>query len=407
MDRGKKIVLALALVIFSVAVSLMVAEGVLRLVVSYSYEVRMLTYNPDRSVGFDKIRDWESLHESTLCSFEPGQEWWGFTANSHGFLTPEISYSKPKDVYRVLLLGDSQVVGLVPYEMNFFRLIESKLERELGEKFQFINLGKSCVGPGLYLKILGIEGVKYKPDLVIVAFFVGNDFTDEPNSLDLIRKRSIGKENESSPTLLDESRLVSFLKNSWIYFRSSSIANQIASRWFSKESFSGGEYTGRADDYDPLKPTWERKKYLEMELGRVGVIQSGSWSYDNLEQVKYRLLAIRDLVYSQDAELLVVIIPDEMQVNSQLLADVLEYGEGKIADLEIDLELPQRILSEFFIDNDIVYVNLLSYLRPNNSSGQIVYQPNDSHLNSIGHRIAANAIYPKLKVSLQNQPQYP
>jgi lysophospholipase L1-like esterase len=86
---------------------------------------------------------------------------------------------KPADVYRIVVLGDSQTVS-VRNEASYAEVLQALLNREdlKGKRVEVYNAG----GPGhshyQYYLTLKERLIRYQPDLVIVGFYVGNDFLD-------------------------------------------------------------------------------------------------------------------------------------------------------------------------------------------------------------------------------------
>jgi hypothetical protein len=99
--------------------------------------------------------------------------------NSLGFRDRERNFQKTEDTWRILLLGDSFVWGVVDYEKNFPYLLEKSLNA-LGpdREIELINMGVPGYGPVESLEMWKSMGVKYEPDFVIYGFFYGNDMTD-------------------------------------------------------------------------------------------------------------------------------------------------------------------------------------------------------------------------------------
>lgn len=90
--------------------------------------------------------------------------------NSRGLRDQEIPLAKPSGTYRILVLGDSTVLGFaIPFEKTFSEQLETLLnEQESGYSFQVINAG--VPGYSLYncLTYLKRDGIHFDPDLVIV-----------------------------------------------------------------------------------------------------------------------------------------------------------------------------------------------------------------------------------------------
>jgi GDSL-like Lipase/Acylhydrolase family len=111
---------------------------------------------------------------------------WEFRTNSQGFRDDEdYQYAKPATCLRILVLGDSQTEGHeVRQSATFSKVLEQQL-RASGLDAEVLNTGISGFGTADELMFLEHEGMKYRPDAVVVAFF-GNDFDDNVKS-DLYR----------------------------------------------------------------------------------------------------------------------------------------------------------------------------------------------------------------------------
>jgi hypothetical protein len=97
--------------------------------------------------------------------------------NSHGLREREIGYEKAPGVFRVLVLGDSNVAGFeVQDDETFVRVTESLL-RDKGYNVEFVNAGHRGFGTDQSLLFLMDEGMKYHPDLVLY-FWSDNDLDD-------------------------------------------------------------------------------------------------------------------------------------------------------------------------------------------------------------------------------------
>ncbi|MFN8179180.1 MAG: GDSL-type esterase/lipase family protein [bacterium] len=95
--------------------------------------------------------------------------------NRRGLLGPERPYDKPAGVHRVLLLGDSYTESMqVPYAQTWGAL----LEKSLGAGWEVINGGVAGYGTDNSLLELKREYAKYRPDVVFLLFFTGNDVSD-------------------------------------------------------------------------------------------------------------------------------------------------------------------------------------------------------------------------------------
>lgn len=161
------------LVIFSLA-AFGVGEFVVRLVYKDSIFL-MPRYHTDVKYG-----------EFTLRRIRPNSRFWHTTAdgswefvtNAQGFRNrKDYTHEKPKGVIRVMSLGDSHTQGYeVRQDATFSATAERYLEKH-GHRAEVMNTGVSGFGSAEELAFLENEGIKYEPDIVILAFYA-NDFED-------------------------------------------------------------------------------------------------------------------------------------------------------------------------------------------------------------------------------------
>lgn len=103
--------------------------------------------------------------------------------NSKGIRSDrEISYDKPQGIKRIVLLGDSFGMGYeVDYQDMFSTRLEYYLKQQYGIKAEVVNLSTSGHGNAEELLVLQNEGLKYHPDLVLLAWHT-TDYIDNIRS---------------------------------------------------------------------------------------------------------------------------------------------------------------------------------------------------------------------------------
>jgi lysophospholipase L1-like esterase len=90
-----------------------------------------------------------------------------------------VHLSKPPGVYRILVLGDSQTEGWVNNDEHFSAQLERLLnEGPTGPRFEVLNAGVSAYSPAHELLWYERHGARLQPDLVVLAFYPGNDLWD-------------------------------------------------------------------------------------------------------------------------------------------------------------------------------------------------------------------------------------
>lgn len=116
--------------------------------------------------------------------------------NSKGLRDVEHNYEKNDDVFRIVILGDSFMEAYqVPLEKSFPRLLEKTLNEKFAKKVEVINLGVGGYGTAQEYLYLKEEGLRYKPDLIMLAFLGCNDVRNNSRLLEtkLWRREDIFK----------------------------------------------------------------------------------------------------------------------------------------------------------------------------------------------------------------------
>jgi hypothetical protein len=187
----------LALLI-STLLALLVAEVALRIVgVSYPN-----FYGPDARRG------WALLPGSEGWWIKEGRAW--VRINRDGMRDDEHPAAKPAGEVRIAFLGDSCTESLqVPQEQTFWKLLESQLAAQCpavaGKKVTSLDFGVSGYGTAQELLTLQDNAWKYQPDLVLLAFYTGNDVRNNWRPLELDGARPYFVPRPDGTLALDDS----------------------------------------------------------------------------------------------------------------------------------------------------------------------------------------------------------
>jgi len=106
--------------------------------------------------------------------------------NKHGFRGPDRPKEKPPGVRRIAVLGDSMIASIAVEEPHtLVHRLESMLNTA-SEKgaWEALNFDVSAASPGTELVVYRELASQWHPDIVLVAFFVGNDISDSSRELD-------------------------------------------------------------------------------------------------------------------------------------------------------------------------------------------------------------------------------
>lgn len=296
---------------------------------------------------------------------------YNFKLNSKGFKDIEYPEEKEKNVFRILGIGDSMTYGVVPYEHNFLTLIEDKLNKG-NRRFEIINMGIPCIGVDSYHALLVNEGLKLNPDLVICCFFMGNDIIEE------LKQEKI-------------SYLIYFLK---VVFKIFPKYAEVVSEnvWYGNTKYK---------DEDP-SPILSRTDFVKHEQFRstfflkdYSVIPKCKTLPEQLDYVVSYLKKMNGLCKSKNIKFLVVMIPDELQVDPALQKEIISTIKSKNLGM-YDFKLPNKLLHLQFELLDIEYLDLLDDFIAATRSKKY-YKKYDTHWNIAGNKFAADLIYKKLK----------
>ena len=110
-----------------------------------------------------------------------------FRINSDGLRDGEHAVPKPPKVLRIAVLGDSFAEALqVAVEHTFWAVLERELARcpaLRGRPIETVNFGVSGYATAQALITLRRKVWRYQPDIVLLAFFAGNDVEDNAPGL--------------------------------------------------------------------------------------------------------------------------------------------------------------------------------------------------------------------------------
>jgi hypothetical protein len=153
--------------------ALAVVESALRLVADgLLSRAEIDTGSPYSFYRYDAELGWASIPSilGTLTRNEFSHE---VRINSHGLRGPERTREKPPGVRRIAVLGDSFTWGVGAAEPELFTTL---IEKEL-RGTEVLNFGVAGYSPVQY-HLLTEKVLSFHPDVVVVAFCLGNDFID-------------------------------------------------------------------------------------------------------------------------------------------------------------------------------------------------------------------------------------
>ncbi len=298
---------------------------------------------------------------------------YGYPLNSGGFRDEEFG-PKDRNTYRIVGLGDSFTFGVTPYPQNFLTIAEKIInENAPGRKTEIYNMGIPSIGPREELALLTDEALSWDPDLVMINFFVGNDFQESMRS--------------------DRARFIErYSYTATLFYRIYKMLTK-TSRDF-REQYKEG-WTSYCDTCR----TFSTEGYLELQANRSYIFNAGDPFFEShLSDALYFLGKADKICQSRNIRLLVCILPDESQVNPELQKSVIQKLAISGVNPDWDNSLPNRRLSEELTKMDIAYIDFLPVFE--NKKDSACYVPQDTHWNIYGNRLAGNHLAEALAVHI-------
>lgn len=374
--------------IVQLALVLILSEVALRWIRPHSRSLRTVLYDSTSPSRFEDIESLPELLEQSIRGYQPFEVSHGFVLNSRGLRTKEYSTKKEPGTYRVLAIGDSftNASGGIPHPRHWPTLLEEGLAKRRNGRVEVLRLGVGGTGPQFQLRLWQIEGALLEADAVVLGFFVGDDFLTGPQRLVRTFPR------DPSDRLASASLTYRLIRN--LRRVRGGAEEQAAEKSISAPSAlqkGGYEIVEYRDRFDPAVPKLTPQAHLRIEARRMAFtrLDRKAWFEALFEGVTETLDAFHAEVTRAGAEFVVLIIPDEYQVHSELRDAVLKETRSMLEDY--DLERPQRLLVEFLSERGIAYVDLLPHFREAAEKARL-YLPHNTHWNFAGNRLAARLL---------------
>jgi SGNH hydrolase-like domain, acetyltransferase AlgX len=361
----------------SLALTFGTLEVALRLFGDRSPFLRALLHDPSDRLAYQRAADVGTLLELAPFHAQPFQVWAGFKLNSLGFRTPEYTRVKPPGTYRVIALGDSFTFdsGFVPLDGMWHALVGARLAERTGRPVEVVNLGVLGIGPCFALRLFQLEGQRLAPDLVLFGLFVGNDLTDEQPDA-----RPRWHPSRWSFGWRFGRRLVGLLRVSGGLHTTPT------------DGFTGpGGFPTPGYVYDPDVVVSSEEAFIAIERDAARIFvrtrrpQVEGWITDVVRTVATLDGAVRAV----GARLVVVVIPDQVQIDPVLRRTVVE--SSGIPAAEFDFDGTATLLVRGLADAGVTAVDLLPAFRAAPPTPRL-YRRWDTHWSAAGNALAAEEI---------------
>ena len=270
-------------------------------------------------------------------------------SNSLGFFDADYVTPAPADVVRVVVVGDSFSWngGL---EGNYTSILERRFEERYGwHRVDVVNTGYPGTNTREQLAMLEKFAMRYEPDIVLLGFFLGNDFLDAQP----YRKRIVVNDTFFE---VDARELRTF----WGY----PLVPQWRLRQFARQKIKelGVLLSLRATaPPEGSGQAFPESQFLGIEQNRLTAFHRSFERDPRVAVVKMAVSDMQALLSASDVEFHVALYPDEFQVDAELLERV--YSASDLDRSEFDLDLLPRLLIEHLRAESIPYVDLTPTFR--------------------------------------------
>ena len=295
-----------------------------------------------------------------------------------GYLNEKI-FHKSGTSFRILGLGDSFARNLTWTKKNYHDILAQDFVKAGEKNIEVVNAGMENTGPGYYWHILEKYGDSFKPNLVLVGFFIGNDFEDMD-----FRFASLGPYGIIDYVNPGE-KIWRFLRfsNWWIY------------QFVQKQIIIFNENRSKDEEvkHDIVKDeaTFSNKTFLDIQKTRLWIFEKKE--RDHLKR-KFNsnaqvFLDFKKWCEARNVELVIAIFPDQLQVDTQLIKNIIKmYG---LAPNSIDLSFPNQLVGKFLQQNHIHCLDMVPGFQEQSRSTAL-YRINDTHWNEEGNKLSAEMI---------------
>jgi hypothetical protein len=327
----------------------------------------------------------------------PHLAWNNYYANSLGFTDREFSREKPVGTRRIMALGDSSVYGMVAYPQNVQTVVETFLQQDCGD-IEIMNFGIAATGVWEYRWVHKLATPRFKPDVVVVHFYMGNDGPD-----------MIFGTSEVPPL----GRRVARSSYAWNYFTNSikliwsvkmprtGAAAVAAPTSMGQRAVRGGERVSDQPDMSDrdLQPSFTEEVFAQVltaELTRFYRGGNATPHFDGWKSTLDVLDTLRtEVIASTGRPPLVVFYPSQLQVYPERF-EAAKRDAGRrfpfIDPAHFESTFPNRVLDEYCRRAGLSCYDITPTMtKAAAENPSPLYKPRDTHWNVRGNRVAAEA----------------
>lgn len=357
-------------------------EGAVRVIkpqVTYSQAVRLSIdcYAKDPFIPFTLGKNYRCKMVHPSGEFDTAAQ-----LNSLGYRGEEFSVEKKQGTTRILTLGDSMTFGWgVGDQDTYPALLEESLRKSGHANVEVINGGYvGGLSPDTFYVYLKNQGMKLKPDMILLNLFVFNDITDIAESVwEKVDSGGLPEKIDSCCHMVDgrifRNKVIDFkyrypvLRESNLYILLSDVLER---------------------QFQILKRPEQLSTKGEKMMGCVLNPNCIHLFYPEEQKMHMVIEAMKKLADESDAKFLVVLFPVDVQLYPESVEKYSRFGMKWYPPKGDENFLNKRIFSTLS-QRSILVLDLFSDFDKNRSLGYPFF-PIDAHFNPIGTGITAESV---------------
>jgi len=352
------------LLLCSILISLIALEIYFRIYVHIYEPLPLDLYEKDKDTLY-KLK--AGYNEKTIIGKHLFGESYNVKINSKGLRDYEYNYKKPDNTFRILVLGDSFAFGVgVDLHNTFPKVLEKKLNNgSTNIKYEVINAGVPAYCTYQELGFLKKEGLKYNPDMIILAFYHDDIYNNNPMYMSNPARRKYDVYSNYF-IMRKADMIISKLKNPDYPWNIPLVDLRAFSRQFSKDDEGNWKLTER---YLKKINNIAKRQNISFVLVTVPSWEQILLNYTfNLGKVTFQL-SDRNQYY-------------EIKPSDNQIVNLIDY---------IDFEKPNKLLQNFTKKENIKFIDLLPEFKK--SKINLFLLPEDNHYNTEGYKLVADSIF--------------
>jgi len=367
-------------------VGMLFALGMLELGVRWMHLVPDRFWEPDPVLGARLIpgeRGWWTQEDREFVV--PVQ------INHHGLRDVERDFAKAPGVFRVLILGDSFVEAMhVPLEVTFAHVLEQQLnDNTTGARIEVMGAGVSGYGTASELLYFGREGKRYAPDLVVLAFYPGNDVKNNSPTLEDKLKPAYTADGALQTVVGEAPRKK--LRGWRALVARSAAYHYLRKLLLTRQPQLADALARHGLLQREIIPSVPERDGVPVDYGVYAASPTPEW-LEAWAHTEHLLGELQSATAASGARLAIAIVSSRDQVYPQWWREVLETYP-RMQSQSWDLDAPQQRIEAWCAQHGVPCVALAtSFREAAGRGGEPLHFHHDGHWTAAGHRLAAKVL---------------